>query len=448
MERIGLVGLSWRHGGAEELARFTIPETARADLLPRLARSLGVTELVYLATCNRVELAFVVPSGRAIGGYRPRIYRELTGSEPAPGEAERILRAWAGEGAAEHLLLVAAGLDSARPGETEIAGQVRAAYETARGLGLVGSRLELLFEHALRVSARVHRDTHVGERRVSLAEIAFDRIRERLARTPGDVAAVGVSPMTERACRELAARGAGIVVVNRTLPRAEALAAEVGARAVALDAFRDDPAPVEALISATGSPDPVLDRAALERLAARAPSGEAPLVVDMAVPPDIDPEDAARVGLERIGMNQIVAIAEENRRDRLVELADARTIVDEALEELRNRIVERHLAPVLAALQRRYRATAAQGVERLLRRELRGLGDDEQRAVRRWAETLARRFAHIPTAGLRALARHGGNEAVDRFLAGLDRDLAEELARAAADAGEAPVVASDEEDLT
>ncbi|GAB4223812.1 MAG: glutamyl-tRNA reductase [Acidobacteriota bacterium] len=447
MERIGLVGLSWRNGGADALARFTIPEPERAGRLPALARALGVAELAYLATCNRVELAFVVPPGEAIGPYRARVYRELTGRDPAPGEAERTLRAWAGEGAAEHLLLVAAGLDSARPGETEIAGQVRAAYDLARSLGLVGSRLELLFEHALRVAARVHRDTHVGERRVSLAEIAFDRIRERLARTPGAVAAIGVSPMTERACRELAADGAEIVVVNRTLSRAEALAREVGGRAVPLDRFREQPAAVEAVISATSSPDPVLDRAALERLAARAPSGEAPLVVDMAVPPDVDPEDAARVGIERVGMNQIIAIAEENRRDRLVELADARTIVDEALEELRHRIVERHLAPVLAALQRRYRATATEGVDRLLRKELRGLGEDEQRAVRRWAEMLARRFAHIPTAGLRALARHAGNEAVDRFLAGLDRDLADELSRAAEAASGAPAVVRDEEDL-
>ncbi len=446
MERIGLVGISWRNGGADTLARFTIPEAERDERLPRLAAALGVAELAYIATCNRVELAFVVPRGTPIGPFRARIFRELAGAEPAPGEAEKILRAWAGEGAAEHLLLVAAGLDSARPGETEIVGQVRDAYESARRLGLVGSRLELLFEHALRVAARVHRDTHVGERRVSLAEIALDRIRERLARTPGPVAAIGVSPMTQRACRELAERGVEILVVNRTLARAEALAAEVGGRALPLDAFRREPEPVEALISATGAADPVLDRATLERLAARAPSGEAPLVVDMAVPPDIAPEDAARAGLERVGMNQVIAIAEENRRDRLVELADARAIVDEALDELRERIVEQHLAPVLAALQRRYRRTAVEGVDRLLRRELAGLGESERQAVRRWAETLARRFAHIPTAGLRALARHGGNEAVERFLDGLDRDLADELAGAAGAATDGPAVVAEEED--
>lgn len=449
MERLGVVGISWKAGGAEALARFTIAAEEREAKLPGLAAAIGVTELAYLATCNRVEVAFVGDGRRSVAAYRPRVFAALTGREPEPTEAERTLRAWAGEGAAEHLFLVAAGLDSARPGETEIAGQFKDAYEVSRRAGLVGMRLELVFEHALRVAARVHRSTHVGEGRVSLAEIALDRVRARLDRTPGAVALVGVSPMTMRTARSLVGRARGIVVVNRTLARAEDLAREVGGTARDLASFRAAPDPVEALVSATGSPDPVLDRAALERLAARAPSAEPPLLVDMAVPPDIDPEDALAAGFERIGMNQVIAIAEEHRRDRLVELADAREIVDHALDELRHRIVERHIAPVLAALQRRFRVTALEGVERLLRRDLRGLGETEREAVTRWAETLARRFAHIPTAGLRGVAHEGGPEALEAFLRALDGELAAELrastATLAADDA-APSIPADEED--
>jgi glutamyl-tRNA reductase len=249
--------------------------------------------------------------------------------------------------------------------------------------------------------------------------------------------------MTSRCARALASEGVTVWVVNRTLARAEELAGEIGGRATSLDAFRDRPEPVEALVSATGASDPVLDRPALERIAAQTPSGEPPLVVDMAIPPDIDPEDAARAGLERIGMNQVIAIAEENRRERLIELADARTLVDAALDDLRQRIIERHLSPVLAALQRRYRRTALEGVERLLRRELKGLGESEREAVTRWAETLARRFAHIPTAGLRAIAQEGGNQAVEVFLRGLGEELARELRADASPKKEAPHLAQD-----
>lgn len=427
MERIGVIGINWRNGGEEALARFTVQHAEPEPFLTGLAQRLGASELTYVATCNRVEIALVVEPGTPIGTLRPVVFEALAGRPPRAGEAESTFRAWAGEGAVEHLFLVTAGLDSARPGESEITGQVKDAVEQARAAGLLGSRLELVFEHALRVARRVHADTGVAEGRVSLAEIALDRVRSRVARTGGPVALIGVSPMTVRCARALAKEGVPLVIVNRTPARAEELARETLGIAVSLDAFRDKPEPVEVVVSATGASDPVLDRAALERLAAQAPSGTAPLVVDMAIPPDVDPEDAARAGLERVGMNQVIAIAEENRRDRLFELADARTLVDESLDEIHQRIVERHLAPVLAALQKRYQRTAVEGVERLFRRDLKGLGETEKQSVTRWAETLARRFAHIPTAGLRAIARDGGNEAVDTFLRGLGEDLASEL---------------------
>ncbi|MBP7149523.1 MAG: hypothetical protein KBD01_18500 [Acidobacteria bacterium] len=431
MDRIGVVGIPWRRGGAEALARLTIPVEERAERLPRIAREIGAPELVYIATCNRVEIAFAADGGTPMSAYRPRLFAALEGRPARPGEAERALLAWAGEGAAEHLFVVAAGLDSARAGETEIAGQVRQALETSRDLGLLGPRLELVLDEALKVAARVHRSTGVNEGPVSLAGIAIDHVKDRLARTPGPVALVGVSPMTVRCGRALAGAGWPLVVVNRTLARAEELAAETGGRAVALEEFRRRPEAVEAVVLATAAPDPVLGRPELERLAARAPSGEPPLLVDLAVPPDVAPADAAAAGLQRIGMKEVLAEAEANRGERLVELADARAMVDEALLELRRRLAERVLAPLLGALQRRYRQTAIEGVERLLSRELKGLGETEREAVRRWAETLARRFAHIPSLGLRGLACEGGLSAVETFLAGLDEALARELRDAA-----------------
>ena len=134
----------------------------------------------------------------------------LTGRAAANGEAERRLRAWQGEGAAEHLFLTAAGLDSACVGETEIVGQVRFCQERALELGLCGPSLGLVFEEALRIAARVRGGTKLAEGRVSLAEIAVQHLRERIARTPGRIALVGVSPMTERAARLARAGGPGL----------------------------------------------------------------------------------------------------------------------------------------------------------------------------------------------------------------------------------------------
>jgi glutamyl-tRNA reductase len=464
MDRIGQIGISWRNGGPEALARFTVPVEERADWLRRFAAQAGTRELVYLATCNRVELVFVGDGERTLTSYRNPFYEALTGERPKPGMAERTFRAWGGEGAAEHLFLIASGLDSARVGEPEITHQVREAYELSRGLGLTGPRLDLLFEEALKVARRVHSRSAIGEGRQSLAEIALDHVRMRLRRTPGAVAVVGVSAMTERCARVLGEAGTPVFVVNRTLERAETLARDTNARARgadpgdrdsnaracaasaearSLDAFRTAPDPVEAVVLATGAPETVLGYQTLELLAARAPSGEPPLIIDMSIPPDVSPDDARRAGFERIGMDEVLREAEQNRERRLVEAADARAIVDEALLGLRRRMVDRILAPIFAAMQRRFRDTAIDGVERLFGKELAGLGEAERETVRRWAETLARRFAHLPTEGLRGVAFEAGPEAVEAFLAKADESMVKIL-REAADRTDIPSIPEEE----
>jgi glutamyl-tRNA reductase len=427
LEQLGMIGVSWRQGGAESLAEFTLPEAEARERLAAFAVRLGLDELAYLATCNRVEILFVRGPHTGSADLREAAFELLTGRAPGPGEAGRRLRAWGGEGAAEHLFLIAAGLDSACVGETEIVGQVRECRQRALAQGLAGPTFELLFEEALRIAAKVRGDTSLGRGRVSLAEVAVEALRERVARTPGTVALVGVSPMTERAAQSLDAAGVPFVIVNRTLEKAEALARRFGRTAVPLATLCADPPPLEALLTATGAGHAILGRAQLERIAARVPSGEAPLVIDMAVPPDIDAQACAALSVPRLGMDEIAERAAANRATRLTEAADAREHVDAALDGLQERIAERYYGPLLGALQKRYRRTAEEGVERLLKKELKGLGREERAAIEAWSQVLARRFAHIPCLGLRGLMYAGPDGSIEAFLSGLEPEFADEL---------------------
>lgn len=423
MHRLAVIGVSWRHRRSDLLGQLTIPRADREARLPELARFLGLSELVYLATCNRVEVAFNVPDGTSLGVIRPRVFEALAGRAPRGSEATSAFRVWQDEGAAEHLFLVAAGLDSARVGEQEVSTQVRDAIELSRLLGLLSDELEFVFSEAMKVARRVRPVTegHVGQ--VSLAEIVQERVRERLARTPGRVALVGVSPMTEQTGRALATFGVPLLVVNRTREKAQALAAAIGAEACTLEEFRQSPPTLAALVVAVGGGSAVLTRADLERIAARAPSGEAPLVIDVGVPPAVPPEDAAAADVPYIGMESITEAAAEDRGRMLVEVAEARTMVDAALTDLRRRSAERFVGPMIAALRSRYRHTANEGIERLFARELAGLGETEREIIRRWAETLARRFAHLPSVGLRDLAFRAGPSAVEAFFEASEPEL-------------------------
>lgn len=436
LDNLGMIGVSWRQGGTESLADFKPPQETVTERIHEFARQHSLAELALISTCNRVELIFARQPGSGHTDLRPAVFEFLAGRRPEAGEAERRFRAWHGEGAAEHLFLVAAGLDSACVGETEIVGQVKAAHQAATELGLAGTNLDLIFSEALRIAGRVRGGTRIGAGRVSLAEIASDAIRERIVRTPGSVALVGVSPMTERTATALAASNVSFVVVNRSADKAATLASQHGQSSMALADFLAAPPAIEALLSATGAEEPVIDKAALERIAARTASGEAPLLIDMAVPPDIAPEVCAAIGLERIGMDEIVKRAEENRELRLAEAADAREQVDTALDELQERLAEKLYGPLLGALQKRYQRTAEEGVRRLLKKELSQLGDEERHAIETWTQVLARRFAHIPCLGLRGLLHAGPHGSVDAFLDGLEPEFADELRQALASSKE------------
>jgi glutamyl-tRNA reductase len=296
--------------------------------------------------------------------------------------------------------------------------------------------LSLVFEEALRIAGRVRGGTRLAEGRVSLAEIAVQHLRERIARTPGRIALVGVSPMTERAAVSLAQAGLDFTVVNRSSDKAAALAVRHGAQHMSLEVFRREPPAVEALLTATGAGEPILNQAALERLAAHTASGQPPLIVDMAVPGDVDTSVCAKLAIARIGMDEIVRHAEQSRAARLVEAAPAREQVDRALDELQDRFTERYYGPLFGALQQRYRRTAQEGVKRLLKKDLKGLGETERAAIETWAEVLARRFAHIPCLGMRGLLHDGPDGSLEAFLNGLEPEFADELRAALRGAAE------------
>ena len=128
-----------------------------------------------------MEVAYRVPGDQCDLDFRRPVFRALTGAEPLPGEAERTLRGWIGEGAVEHLFLVAAGFDSAQVGEREIQGQLREALATARAAGTCGVLLDRLVDEALRVAHQVHR-ADPARRRPHVARRARRRLPARARR--------------------------------------------------------------------------------------------------------------------------------------------------------------------------------------------------------------------------------------------------------------------------
>ncbi len=411
MDQFGVVGISYRHAGVDDVARLSLDRTSLPQRLPALRQALGVAELLYLGTCNRVELLYAAGGGQPAGDLRGEVLAELTGCAPPPGQAPRLLRAWAGESAIEHVLLVACGLDSAQAGEREISAQLRLAWESAREAGTCGPLLNRLLGEALGMANRVQR-LRSGLPQRSLADLAVERVRAHLGERRERVALIGVSPMTRRCGLALAREGVPLLIVNRTPAAAESLAAEVSGQAMALEDFRTAPERVAALVLAAGGGAPLLGEATLERLAS---GGRRPLAVDFGVPPNLEPGVARRARIDYVGMDELVHAAEDQRVRELLRLAPVRAAIDERLSRLRTEMASRAIGPHLAGLREAFERIATEEAERALAAQLHTLDAAQREAVLRLTERVAHSLVHLPICGLRAAAAHTTPEVLEAF---------------------------------
>ncbi|MFT5200019.1 MAG: glutamyl-tRNA reductase [Planctomycetota bacterium] len=434
MNRLGVIGLSWRHASPADLAVFGLPEGDRAAWMRELAAVEGLQEVLFLNTCSRVEIYFRMEEEAAYGDLRRRVFECLSGRLPNPGEAERTLRAWNGEGAAEHMLMVVTGLESAQVGETEVLGQFRKALALSQDLGLAGGTLGLIAEESLKVARRVRQRTGLDEGKTSLAEIALRLVRDRYKQEQAPVALVGVSPMTERCAEGLAADDIPIVWVNRTLTKAALALKESGARGrvMDLDLFVEQCPVLSSVVLATGSTGSVLKGDALQRLVLQNSSGGnmLPVLVDLAVPPDVDPAEASFVGLQRVGMDEILIMAQDSSRAKEERAIEARVAIDDALDKLRDICGVGAIGRMARAVQAHYSEKAAQSFAHLCKRDLRGISTAHQDRLILWTQQLAKQMAHLPTSGLRQVIRDQGQEALDSFLAHAHPDLVRNIREA------------------
>ncbi len=412
MQQIGVVGLSYRHAGVEEVARLALPRSEIAARLTGLRGQLAAAEVLYLGTCNRIEVVFATAEHEAAGDAREAVFAALTGRAPSGAEAARLLRAWTGEAAVEHLLLLACGLDSAQTGEQEIAAQLRLAWEEARGAGTCGPILDRLMGEALAMARRVQRLAG-NARTPSLGDLASERVLEHRGARPEGVALVGVSPMTRRCAHRLAQARVPLVIVNRSADKAAELAGPLKAAVLSLAEFRAAPPAVCAVVLAAGGGEPVLDEAVLRRL----PGGAGTLLVDFGVPPNVEPTAAERAGVRRVGMNDLIEAAQKRRLAELLRLAPVRAAIDERLTHLRMELATRAFGPRLAHLRDAFEQIAAAEVARALTHELRTLDAGQRSQLERLGSTVARRLAHLPLAGLRAAALYAEPHALEAFFA-------------------------------
>lgn len=409
MERFGLLGTSIHHGGTAALAYYTLPPERLAETLPRLKEHCGFAEMVYLATCNRVEVVF--SAGRARGPEERlsrffeffELERRAAGGQEGAPDVRPSFYLRRGEQAVWHLAEVAAGLDSLVVGESQILHQVKEAYETCFNLGLARADLTRLLHWVLHTAKEVRTQTGIAAGRVSMAGLVEERLNAHLrAADAPRLAIVGSGPMGEKVAQALRwLPGLELLWVNRSPAPAAELAARHGGRALPLADFLAAPTPCDALLTATAAPRPLFTRDALR--AARRP-GRRLLVADLAVPPDTAPGAGDGEAVEVILIDDLRRQGERNRQARRAERRKALPIIAAHIKELRDQLVERSVLPVLLEFRDGFLEQSRQDIAALLDGPLRDLGPSERRVIEKRINQIIKRNAHLLIAGLKEMA--------------------------------------------
>ncbi|MER7439497.1 glutamyl-tRNA reductase [Micromonospora avicenniae] len=403
------VGASYRTAPVATLERLAAPPAEFVRILDRLVAQPYVSEAVLVSTCNRVEVYAAVSGFHGGLGDICAVLAEQ--ADCSPTALANHLYVHYDAAAVNHVFRVATGLDSMVVGEAQILGQLRDAYHWATDADSAGRLLHELMQQALRVGKRAHAETGIdraGQSVVTAAlELAAAHLDGDLAGRPAMV--VGAGAMGSLGMATLARLGAGpLTVTNRGADRAVRLAESYGATAVPMAELTAALSTVDIVVAATAAIEPVLTRSVVARALADRDPARGPLVLlDLAVPRDVEVGVAELPGVEVIDIERMAALLAEGpaASDALAVEQIVTTEVDSFLNWLRGSDV----APTVAALRGRADDVVSAELRRLAQRRP-DFTDDQRAEVARTVHRVVQRLLHQPTVRVRQLASEPGGD--------------------------------------
>lgn len=360
----------------------------------------AVAELVIVSTCNRIELYAV--SGRDVFADLESFLCEAGGMPPE--QVHPVLYRLKDVDAVAHLLEVAAGLDSLVIGEPQILGQITHALELARAQNAAGAVLNRLFQAAIHAGKRARTETAIGRNPASVASLAAS-LAERAVHhlSEAQIAVLGAGEMAELAVEALRKRGANrILVVNRTLERAHALADRWGANVTTFENLDSALASADIVIASTGAPHTMISANAV-RAAMPQRQGRPLVLIDIAVPRDIDPEAADVPRVRLYDIDHLNAHLEQSLSQRAMEIPHVKAILAEEGDKFMDFLRSLDMLPLIADLHQNAEAIRQAELGKTLRR-LPDLTEAERSRVEALSQALVKRLLEIPTRRLRAEA--------------------------------------------
>ncbi|HUB76467.1 MAG TPA: glutamyl-tRNA reductase [Solirubrobacteraceae bacterium] len=423
MSELLAIGVSHKTAPVEVRERLALSQSRTPEFMRELRGAAEVHEAVAISTCNRTELYLVV--GEPVEAESMVLTMLAREAGIRPTELAGAIYSHRNCEAARHLYRVVSGLESMIVGEAQVQGQVKRAYEAALALDTTAALTNRLFKAALATGKRVRAETAIGKLQLSVPSVAVALAKERLGELSGhEVVIIGTGETGELTARALADSGAtAVFVASRRRDRAISLAQRYHGTSVPFDELPEALHRADIVVAATASPHLLLEAEEVAEVM-RGRDGRPLLLIDLAVPRDIEAMCGALDGVTLADIDDLQAVALRNRRVRQAEATRAEGIIEEEIQQFAAWLGGLEVLPTVAAM----RAQAAQIAAEVLSEndgKWESLSERDRARVDAIARAIVNRLLHEPTLRMREMHddRVHARMALVRELFGLDADV-------------------------
>ena len=391
-----VVALTHKNFPLETIGSFHIADDQREQVLTDIKLACGMTEVMYLSTCNRVEFIFTLPHYVC-----PGVTAQLLKATGAAMTEEQIRSIAAradrynGSEAAEHLLNVASSLESAVIGEREIITQLRKAYEESVSMKLSGDDLRLIIRQCIQTAKEVFTQTDLAKKPVSVVSIAWEQFRNQELPTGSRILLIGAGQVIRNFSKFLFENGYNrLTFVNRTFSNAQQLADTFGGKALSLDESQSFTEGFDALITCTGSPDIIVDQALYQSLLQNENSTK--IVIDLALPADVEESIAISPFVKYFGMEQIKIWANENIQFREKAITDCTPLIQNGLREFEKVHKARQIEKAMISIPETIKEIRNTALGSVFAKDLETLDDHSREVLEKIVSYMEKKYISIP----------------------------------------------------
>ena len=396
MNNFKSIAVTHKHFDISDIGKFHIDEKEWNSRLSALKNSHEIKELMFLSTCNRVE--FLLNTKQSIDNEFLKKFISSVYPEIKTEDADRTIlsaQVFEGEEALKHLFQVASSLDSLVVGEREIITQVRNAYELCKKLELTGDLLRIVIQKTIECAKKVYTHTNISRNPVSVVSLAYRKLRELNVKLDAKILIVGSGVTNSTMAKYLKKHGfTDFVVFNRTLSNAEKLAKDISGKAFSLSELKNYKNGFDVIVTCTGSSDAIITKEIYAALVGNDKAKK--VVIDLAVPNDLDEEILNNYEVNLIAVNNLQEIAKKNLLEREKELSACLQIIDENISEFRKEFKERKVELAMSDVPKKVKEIRDTAVNEVFAKEIEKLDAGSKETLDKVIAYLEKKYISVP----------------------------------------------------